>query len=403
MTTFKAGALNGPQQRAVEHGSDTPAPGPLLVIAGAGSGKTNTLAHRVARLVDCGADPQRILLLTFSRRAAAELERRAGQVLSLSRGQRAGDKPPSLPWAGTFHSVGARILREYAERVGLAPNFTVHDRGDSEDLMALARHRQLENEATKTRFPGAATCLAIYSRTVNSGASLATVLKDCYPWCAALEEKLRALFGEYVSEKQAQQILDFDDLLLYWAGMMSVPELAAEVAARFEHVLVDEYQDTNVLQGSILRLLKPDGRGVTVVGDDAQAIYSFRAATVRNILDFPDQYSPTAAVITLETNYRSTQAILDASNAVISLAKERYTKDLVTDRTGGERPRLVTVQDEFAQAQYAAEQVLAHRENGVALKNQAVLVRTSSHSAPTRTRARQAQYSVREIRRAALP
>ncbi len=381
MTTFKAGALNGPQRRAVEHGSDTPAPGPLLVIAGAGSGKTNTLAHRVARLVDCGADPQRILLLTFSRRAAAELERRAGQVLSLSRGQRAGDKPPSLPWAGTFHSVGARILREYAERVGLAPNFTIHDRGDSEDLMALARHEQLENEATKTRFPGAATCLAIYSRTVNSGASLATVLKDCYPWCAALEEKLRALFGKYVSEKQAQQILDFDDLLLYWAGMMSVPELAAEVAARFEHVLVDEYQDTNVLQGSILRLLKPDGRGVTVVGDDAQAIYSFRAATVRNILDFPDQYSPTAAVITLETNYRSTQAILDASNAVISLAKERYTKDLVTDRTGGQRPRLVTVQDEFAQAQYAAEQVLAHRENGVALKNQAVLVRTSSHSA----------------------
>jgi DNA helicase II / ATP-dependent DNA helicase PcrA len=381
MNTSKLTALNDAQQRAVVHGSATAKAGPLLVIAGAGSGKTNTLAHRVAHLVACGADPQRLLLLTFSRRAAMELERRAGHVLSAARSGRAADRPPALPWSGTFHSIGARILREYAERIGLASNFTIHDRGDSEDLMAWVRHGQLASEATKTRFAGAATCLAIYSRTVNSEAPLSEVLRDTYPWCAALEEKLRALFGTYVSVKQAQQILDFDDLLLYWAGMMRIPELAGEVGALFDHVLVDEYQDTNTLQASILRLLKPDGRGVTVVGDDAQAIYSFRAATIRNIFDFPRQYTPPATVIALERNYRSTEAILIASNAVISLATERYTKNLVTERAGGERPRLVTVQDESAQAQYAAEQVLVHRENGIALKNQAVLFRTSSHSA----------------------
>jgi DNA helicase-2/ATP-dependent DNA helicase PcrA len=381
MQTLKSNVLNEAQQRAVAHGSDASESGPLLVIAGAGSGKTNTIAHRVAHLVARGADPQRLLLLTFSRRAAVELERRVGQVLSLGRDQRAGEKPPPLPWSGTFHSVGARILREHAERIGLASNFTIHDRGDSEDLVALVRHAQLAGEATKTRFPGAGACLAIYSRTVNSQSPLADVLSDNYPWCAALEEKLRALFGAYVSAKQAQQILDFDDLLLYWAGMMRVRELAEEIGTRFDHVLVDEYQDTNTLQASILRLLKPDGRGVTVVGDDAQAIYSFRAATVRNILDFPLQYQPPATVITLERNYRSTQAILSASNAVIARAKERYTKDLVTDRELGERPRLVTMQDESAQAQYAAEHVLVHRENGVALKRQAVLFRTSSHSA----------------------
>ena len=381
MKTLKLHTLNEAQQRAVSYGSDSAEPAPLLVIAGAGSGKTSTLAHRVAHLVGRGADPQRLLLLTFSRRAAIELERRAGQVLSATQDRRAGDRPPSLPWAGTFHSVGARILREYAERVGLAPNFTIHDRGDSEDLMGLVRHAQLAGEATKTRFPGAATCLAIYSRAVNSESPLANVLRDGYPWCAHFEEELRALFAAYVLAKQAQQVLDFDDLLLYWAGMMRVAELAAEVAALFDYVLVDEYQDTNILQGSILHLLKPDGRGVTVVGDDAQAIYGFRAATVRNILDFPCQYAPPAAVITLERNYRSTEPILNASNAVISLAKERYTKDLVTERRAGERPRLVTVQDETAQAQCVAEHVLNHRENGIDLKSQAVLFRTSSHSA----------------------
>ncbi len=363
------------------HGAGSAPSGPLLVIAGAGSGKTNTLAHRVAHLVGEGADPTRILLLTFSRRAAQELERRAGRVLAATRKQHSSDVAPPLPWAGTFHGIGARILREYAERLGLAPNFTIHDRGDSEDLMALVRQAHVADDATNTRFPGAATCLAIYSRVANAEVALTDVLNDRYPWCATHSERLRVLFDAYVAAKQAQQILDFDDLLLYWAAMMRVPAFAAEIGSLFDHVLVDEYQDTNTVQAAIVRLLKPDGRGVTVVGDDAQAIYSFRAATVRNILDFPGQYTPPATVITLECNYRSTAAILDASNAVISLAKERFTKNLVTDRGSGEWPRMVTVADESGQARFAAEQVLVQRENGVSLREQAVLFRTSSHSA----------------------
>ena len=372
--------LNAAQQRAVDHG-DGAAGRPLLVIAGAGTGKTGTLAHRVAHLMQRGADPQRLLLLTFSRRAAAELERRVGTVLQSRLGAFGGKRPPVLEWAGTFHGVGARILREYAGRIGLASRFTIHDRGDSEDLMAMVRHDHLGVDPLKGRFPGAATCVAVYSRSVNSEAPLAEVLQTAFPWCAGWEDELRRLFDAYVATKQAQQVLDFDDLLLYWAAMMGVPALAEEVGARFDHVLVDEYQDTNRLQGSILRALKPDGRGVTVVGDDAQSIYGFRAATVRNILEFPRQYDPPAEVITLEHNYRSTAPILDASNAVIALAKERYAKNLVADRSGGERPWMVTVADEMAQAQYVAEQALVHRENGIALKRQAVLFRTSSHSA----------------------
>jgi DNA helicase-2/ATP-dependent DNA helicase PcrA len=372
--------LNDAQRRAAVHVEHDGKPAPLLVIAGAGSGKTHTLACRVAHLVRQGADIQRVLLLTFSRRAAIELERRVSTLLRTLPGSASADRTVVLPWAGTFHSVGARLLREYAERVNLAPNFTIHDRGDSEDLMALVRQNR-RIDATASRFPGSATCIAIYSRAVNAATALANILRDNYPWCAAWEGELNGLFGDYVAAKQSQQILDFDDLLLYWAGMLSEPALADEIGDRFDHVLVDEYQDTNRLQGSILRMLSPDGRGVTVVGDDAQAIYSFRAATVRNILDFPNQYDPPATVIALERNYRSTQAILDASNAVIAHARERFTKNLVTERAGGEQPRLVTVKDEADQARCVAEQVLVYREHGIALKSQAVLFRTSSHSA----------------------
>jgi DNA helicase-2/ATP-dependent DNA helicase PcrA len=379
--SLAATPLNEAQQAAVEYGTRVGEARPLLVIAGAGSGKTATLAHRVAHLVRQGADPQRLLLLTFSRRAAAELTRRAGTALQAQLHGSVLEAPPVLPWAGTFHSVGAQLLRKYAPRIGLVPNFTIHDRGDSEDLMALVRNSRPDIDTSKARFPGAATCLAVYSRCVNADAPLHDVLTGNFPWCAQWEDALRALFGAYVAAKQAQHVLDFDDLLLYWAGMMAVPELAAEVADRFDHVLVDEFQDTNRLQGSIVLRLKPDGRGVTVVGDDAQAIYGFRAATVRNILDFPAQYSPPAQVITLERNYRSTQPILAASNAVISLARERFTKNLVTERTAGDRPRLVTVPDEIEQARFVAEEVLAQRELGIELKRQAVLFRTSSHSA----------------------
>jgi len=370
--------LNGAQREAVIHGADCPRVGPLLVIAGAGSGKTNTLACRVAHLVARGADPQRILLLTFSRRAAAEMEQRAGRMLQRLAGP--GRPAPSLPWAGTFHSVGARLLREWAPRVGVAESFTIHDRGDSEDLMALVRHAR-GLASTERRFPAKATCLAIYSRVVNGVVPLPDVLRDAFSWCVPFEDVLRGLFAAYVEEKQRQQVLDYDDLLLYWAHMAGDAALGAEIGARFDHVLVDEYQDTNALQAMILRGIKPDGQGVTVVGDDAQSIYSFRAATVRNILDFPGQFDPPARVVTLERNYRSTQPILDASNAVIALARERFRKDLWTSRAAAARPRIVTVRDEADQARCVADAVLAQAEAGLALRAQAVLFRSASHSA----------------------
>jgi len=375
------GSLNAEQRAAAEHGLDSQAPDtrPLLVIAGAGSGKTNTLAHRVANLILHGADPQRMLLLTFSRRAAAEMERRAGLVLQQVMGM-ASKEPPHLPWAGTFHSIGARLLRDYAGRIGLDESFTIHDRGDAEDLLGLVRH-ELGFDSTKDRFPRKGTCLSIYSRVVNSQASLTEVLQQTYPWCNQWEAELKRLFGGYVEAKQSQNVLDYDDLLLFWSEMMSEPTLAAEVGSRFDHVLVDEYQDTNRLQASILLGLKPDGAGVTVVGDDAQSIYSFRGATVRNILDFPQQFSQPARIVTLERNYRSTQPILDASNAVIAEASERHAKELWTDKASSIKPQLVMVPDEAGQARWVADRILDHREAGLNLKSQAVLFRTSSHSA----------------------
>jgi DNA helicase-2/ATP-dependent DNA helicase PcrA len=246
--------------------------------------------------------------------------------------------------------------------------------------MNLVRH-DLGLSAKESRFPTKATCLAIYSRAVNAEQELEAVLARSFPWCCAWEDELRALFAAYLDAKQRQHVLDYDDLLLYWAQMMCEPAIAADVARRFDHVLVDEYQDTNRLQASILLKLKPDGHGLTVVGDDAQSIYSFRAATVRNILEFPGQFRRPAAVVTLERNYRSSEPILAASNAVISLAAERFTKNLWSERRSGERPRLVTVADEMDQARYVAARVLENREGGMVLRAQAVLFRASHHSA----------------------
>ncbi|CAM5784135.1 ATP-dependent helicase [Rhizobacter fulvus] len=374
-------ALNAQQRSAVEHGAaGSGIPGPLLVIAGAGSGKTMTLASRVAKLVLDGADPQRLLLLTFSRRAAQEMQRRVGRVLHRALGFASTQRAPQLHWAGTFHGIGARLLREYAPQIGLAENFTIQDRGDSEDLMGLVRH-ELKFATTKNRFPLKGTCLGIYSRVLNSREPLGELLRTVYPWCQVWEDELKQLFRAYVAAKQAQCVLDYDDLLLYWAQMLGEPALARHVSARFDHVLVDEYQDTNRLQAAILLALKPDGRGLTVVGDDAQSIYSFRAAEVRNILDFPMLFTPPARIVTLERNYRSTQPILDASNAVIALAPQRFGKQLWSDAASSERPSLITVRDESAQATWVADQVLRHRERGIALKGQAALFRTSHHSA----------------------
>jgi len=369
--------LNPEQRHAVEHGD----PSPLLIIAGAGTGKTNTLAHRVAHLIVRGADPRRMMLLTFSRRAAVEMIRRVERIAAHVVPDQARVAADALSWSGTFHAIGARLLREYAEQIGVDRAFTIHDREDSADLMNLVRH-DLGFSKTEERFPAKNTCLAIYSRAVNAEAALDEILANNFPWCAGWEDELKALFGAYVEAKQRQNVLDYDDLLLYWSQMMQVGEIARDIGSRFDHVLVDEYQDTNRLQATILVALQPDGTGLTVVGDDAQSIYSFRAATVRNILDFPHLFTPPAHIITLDRNYRSTQPILTAANAVIDLAAERYQKNLRSDRSSAERPKLVSLRDEADQARYVAERILEHREIAVPLKQQAVLFRASHHSAP---------------------
>jgi DNA helicase-2/ATP-dependent DNA helicase PcrA len=371
--------LNKRQREAVKYGSianEKFTSGPLLVIAGAGSGKTKTLAHRVAHLIVNGVDPSRILLLTFSRRAAIEMTRRVEAITAAVLG--AGT--PDLPWSGTFHAIGARLLREYATQIGLKPSFTILDRSDAADLMNIVRH-ELHQSSKEARFPKKDTCLAIYSFAVNSGKSLDKVVAKHFPWCGEWQDDLAELFATYTEAKQKQNVVDYDDLLLFWKEMMGAPEIAKAIGERFDHVLVDEYQDTNRLQAKILRRLKREGQGLFVVGDDAQAIYSFRAATVRNILDFPEQFSSRAKIITLEQNYRSTQPILDAANAVIGFAKDRFTKNLFSERESKVKPALTIVADEPAQARYVASQILKAREEGVSLKSQAVLFRASHHSA----------------------
>ncbi len=281
--------LNAAQRRAVTYGEAMAdggwIAGPLLVLAGAGTGKTTTIAHRVAQLVLHGVDPARLLLLTFTRRAALEMRRRAHQIvreaLDDTLGNRAQAVLQRLAWAGTFHSMGNRLLRHYARHLKLDPAFTVIDRADSADLLDEIR-TQLGLAAREQRFPRKDTCLAIYSWRVNTQKSLAEALEQQFPWCRDWEEDLRRLYRDYVDRKQRQALLDYDDLLLYWHLMMGEPRLAREVGTHFDHVLVDEYQDTNRLQADILHALKPDGSGLTVVGDDAQSIYSFRAAAVEH-------------------------------------------------------------------------------------------------------------------------
>jgi DNA helicase-2/ATP-dependent DNA helicase PcrA len=346
---------------------------PLLIVAGAGTGKTNTLAHRVAWLVLQGVAPERILLLTFTRRAAQEMTRRAQKIV----GEAA--KEVRLPWSGTFHSIANRLIRRHSARLGLEANFSVLDRGDAADLMDVVRH-ELGLSKVEKRFPRKDTCLAIYSHRVNTQGTLRRTLIDAFPWCAEWEEELTRLYRAYVEKKLANQALDYDDLLLYWHAMAADAALAAEMGAAFDHILVDEYQDTNALQAQILKALRPGGEGVTVVGDDAQSIYSFRAATVENILGFPAQYQPPAEVVTLERNYRSTQGVLDAANALIGAGRRQYRKILAAARGAGERPRYVTVADDQAQADYVVGRVLEARERGLLLRRQAVLFRASHHS-----------------------
>jgi DNA helicase-2/ATP-dependent DNA helicase PcrA len=357
--------LNPDQRAAVEHLG-----GPLLVVAGAGSGKTTTLACRVARLVERGVPPGRILLLTFTRRAAREM---------LSRARRLHEgRSLERVWGGTFHSVGSRLLRLHGRSIGLPPEFTVMDRADTADLMDLVRG-ELGLGDGERRFPRKDTLADVYSRVVNAQLPLERVLQADFPWCREELDGIRAVFDGYAGRKRSTGCLDYDDLLVWWRALLRSEPSRDAVAGRFDHVLVDEYQDTNALQADILEGLKPGGDGLTVVGDDAQAIYGFRAATVRNILEFPERF-PGAAIVRLQRNYRSSQPILHASNAVITRARRRHEKTMWTNRSDGERPTLLTCLDEADQSEAVCRAVLEHRERGVALREQAVLFRTGHHS-----------------------
>jgi DNA helicase-2/ATP-dependent DNA helicase PcrA len=384
----KKETLNVVQKRAATYGTPLAdgkgvEAGPLLVIAGAGTGKTKTVAHRVAHLLMNGVDPVRILLLTFTRRAAYEMRQRTNDVvrneLADTLGDRARQMTQRLTWAGTFHSIGNRLLRHYARQLKLDPAFSVIDRGDASDLLDTLRE-ELHYTTAYQRFPRKDTCLAIYSWRVNTQKSLKETLEQQFPWFLNWHDELIQLYRAYVERKQRYSLLDYDDLLLYWHGMMSNAKLAAALGGNFDHILVDEYQDTNRLQGAIVRAMKPGGAGITVVGDDAQSIYSFRGAEVENILGFAGQFQPPAQTITLAQNYRSTQAVLDVSNALMSEAPRQHRKVLLATRSGGTQPLYVTTDDLQSQAEYICKEVLRRREAGVNLRRQAVLFRNSTSS-----------------------
>lgn len=374
--------LNANQRAAAEHVS-----GPLLVIAGAGTGKTKTLAARVAALIRGGVIPGRILLLTFTRRAASEMLRRAGQVV--------GESLAAGAWGGTFHAIAHRLLRMHSQALGLSNSFIIMDPGDAADLLHLIR-TDFQLHRARSRFPQKGTLLAIYSRCVNTGEPLEPTLIEYFPWCKGHQEDIKRIFQEYMRRKAERHLLDYDDLLLYWNQALAVPAVADVIAGRFQHVLVDEYQDTNVLQAAILRELwnrmqtvasqQPGERhaasnscSLMVVGDDAQSIYRFRGATVRNILEFPQQF-PGTTTITLEQNYRSIGPILNAANAVMRDAPHQFAKNLWSERAGSRKPALVTCADELEQSRWVADRILENREEGIPLLKQAVLFRAGHNS-----------------------
>ena len=366
MSTPWLDGLNPAQREAVMYGD-----GPLLVVAGAGTGKTRTLASRVAYLINRGVSPESILLLTFTRRAASEMLHRAGQM--------ACGEATRQVWGGTFHAVSHRLLRTYAKAVSLPDDFTVLDQADAADLMNLIRTERGIAKRDR-RFPRKATLVSIYSRMVNAQEPLSETLETHFPWCHGDADQVTEIFESYTQRKKEQHLLDFDDLLLFWSLLCSMPGVGDRVADRFDHILVDEYQDTNAIQAEILRGMRRNKKNIMVVGDDAQSIYSFRAASIRNILDFPEQFAGTR-VVKLEQNYRSTRPILDASNAVMDEASERYTKTLWSERERGEKPTIVTCLDEPQQSEEVCRCILAHFEMGKALMDQAVLFRAGHHGA----------------------
>jgi DNA helicase-2/ATP-dependent DNA helicase PcrA len=361
-----AAELNAEQHAAATYGD-----GPLLIVAGAGTGKTRTLVYRLAHLLRRGVPAERILLLTFTRRAAQEM---------LARAERLGGAGGARVHGGTFHATAHRLLRRFGQAAGISPDFTILDQGDSEDLMQLSR-AQLGYAVPKKRFPKKETLQWVYSRHVNTDLPVAQVLRDELPRFAELEPDFVRVFADYTERKAERNLVDYDDLLLFWAGMLEAPGLGAKVAGLYDHLLVDEYQDTNLLQARILRGMCQAHRNITVVGDDAQSIYSFRGASFRNIIEFPRDFAG-AHVVALEQNYRSTQPILDVANTLISRAPERYTKVLWTKREGGERPWLVTAHDEQAQTRFVVDRLLdLHEDEGIPLREIAVLFRAGYMSA----------------------
>jgi DNA helicase-2/ATP-dependent DNA helicase PcrA len=356
-----------PQQKAAATYGD----GPLLIIAGAGTGKTRTLVYRVAHLIERGVKPERILLLTFTRRAAQEMLGRAEKLVGGNSRKVHG---------GTFHATGHRLLRRFGQAAGLPKDFTIMDQGDSEDLMQLSR-AQLGYGAKSKRFPKKETLQYVYSRHINTSITIDDIIRDEYPQFIEYIDDFRKIYTDYISRKQERNLVDYDDLLFFWAMLLeNSPEIGERIAALYDHILVDEYQDTNVLQARILRGMCRTHSNITVVGDDAQSIYSFRGANFRNILGFPKQFDGTT-VVTLEQNYRSTEPILDVTNTLISRATERFTKNLWTERQGGELPWLVAAQDEQAQTRFVVDRILELHEEGTPLRQMAVLFRAGYMSA----------------------
>lgn len=344
--------------------------GPLLIIAGAGTGKTRTLVYRVAHLIDIGVDPRSILLLTFTRRAAEEMLRRASVLIDNRCSQVAG---------GTFHSFANLVLREYGRRINLSPSFTIMDRPDSEDAIQLLRAEMGLNNKDK-RFPRKQTVAEIFSMALNKQATVPDLVEREYPHLFDSLEELLRLYEHYVEYKASKTLLDYDDLLTKLKDLLaSHEEVRRRLSQIYQFIMVDEYQDTNHLQSRIVRLLATEHDNVAVVGDDAQSIYSFRGANFRNIMDFPDIF-PNTRIIKLEENYRSTQPILNLTNEIIHRAQERYEKNLYTRKREGETPILVQAESEQMQSRFVCQKILELREEGVPLWDIAVLFRSSFHS-----------------------
>ena len=344
--------------------------GPLLVVAGAGTGKTRTLVYRVARLIERGIDPGSILLLTFTRRAAEEMLQRAS-LLTDSRCERIA--------GGTFHSFGNMVLRQYGQLMGLAPGFTIMDRSDSQDVIQLLR-AQMGLDVREKRFPRKQTISEIQSLARNKQVPLPELVEREYSHLADFLEELVTIAERYQVYKREKSLLDYDDLLTCLKDLLdSQEDLRHRLSERFRFIMVDEYQDTNRLQSDIIRGLACTHDNVMAVGDDAQSIYSFRGANFRNIMDFPNQF-PGTTIIPLEENYRSTQPILRLTNEIITRAVERYEKNLYSRKSEGETPLLVQAESEHAQSRFVCQRILELREEGVPLWDMAVLFRSSFHS-----------------------